>query len=152
MRRDPVTPLTESAVLAALRDCYHPELRVSLVDLGLVHSIAIQPDASAPGSGIPGVPPRYSVHIELLPTTGDPAGDDLSPQLFALIQNRLAAFPAVSRTHVQTALHSAWTPERIAPQLRARVMLAIASNHRPDDLVQIQTNHATQPKGSQPRR
>ena len=138
MRNISSAPLTEAAVLAALCDCYHPELRANLVDLGLVHSIAIAADPSAPGSSIPGVPPRYRVHIEILSLATD-AADQFVAQLAGIIENRLAAFPTISHTEVCILPGPAWTPDRIAPELRAQIVLALASNHRPHDLVQIQT-------------
>ena len=49
--------LTETDILAALRDCYDPALPCNIVDLGLIRSIKITPDLEAPGTGIPGVPP-----------------------------------------------------------------------------------------------
>ncbi|HEX3967053.1 MAG TPA: iron-sulfur cluster assembly protein, partial [Edaphobacter sp.] len=50
--------LTETEILAALRDCYDPVLPCNIVDLGLIRSVAITPDLEAAGSGIPGVPQR----------------------------------------------------------------------------------------------
>jgi metal-sulfur cluster biosynthetic enzyme len=128
--------LTEADVLAALRDCYDPELRANIVELGLVHSISIAHDAEAPGSGIPGVPPRYRVHISLVPPY---PGSDAEAQVIALIENRLAALPTISRISVEVLSEPRWTPDRVAPELRERLSLAIASNQRPHALVQIQT-------------
>jgi metal-sulfur cluster biosynthetic enzyme len=136
MRSTPTSPLTEADIFAALHDCYHPEIRANIVELGLVHSIAITPDADAPGAGIPGVPPRYRVHISLMPP--DP-GSDTEAQIVALIENRLAAFPNISRTHIHLISEPRWTPDRVAPELRQRLSLAIASNQRHHALVQIQT-------------
>ena len=36
--------LTESDILAALRDCFDPEVKLNLVDLGLIYSIETGPD------------------------------------------------------------------------------------------------------------
>jgi metal-sulfur cluster biosynthetic enzyme len=142
MRSVPIIPLTESGIMAALRDCYHPELRANIVDLGLVHSIDIEPDAEAPGSGIPGVAPRYRIEIGLLCASEESGTNEVEQQIAALIQNRLAAFPSISRTEARTVPEPAWTSDRIVPGLRERIELAIASNHRPHDLVQIQTASA----------
>jgi metal-sulfur cluster biosynthetic enzyme len=148
MRSVPLIPLTESGILAALRDCYHPELRANIVDLGLVQSIDIAPDSEAPGAGIPGVAPRCRIEIGLLRASPEGGADDIAPQIAALIQNRLAAFPSISRTEVQILREPAWTSHRIAPKLRERIELAIASNHRPHDLVQIQTASAAPRRNS----
>ena len=36
--------LTEPDILAALRDCFDPELKLNLVDLGLIYKIEMSPD------------------------------------------------------------------------------------------------------------
>ena len=131
--------LTEAEILAALRDCYDPEIRANIVELGLVESISIAHDPDAPGSGIPGVPPRYRVHIGLVPPY---PGSDMEAHIIAVIENRLAAFPAISRTRVEILPEPRWTPDRVAPELRERLSRAIASNQRPHAFVQIQTASA----------
>jgi metal-sulfur cluster biosynthetic enzyme len=127
-------PLTEAEILAALRDCYEPEIALNIVDLGLVESISIAPDPDAPGSGIPGVPPRHRVHISLILST--PAEDSPLP---AQIQNRLAAFETISRTEIDVLTHPTWTPERISPEGRQRFAAHLASRKAVHNLVQIKT-------------
>jgi metal-sulfur cluster biosynthetic enzyme len=43
--------LTEAEILTALRDCYDPEVKLNLVDLGLIYAVATGPDRtrSRPG-------------------------------------------------------------------------------------------------------
>jgi hypothetical protein len=36
--------LTEAEILNALRDCYDPELKLNLVDLGMIYAVATEPD------------------------------------------------------------------------------------------------------------
>jgi len=135
----PTSALTEAAILAALRDCYDPEISLNIVDLGLVHSIAIAPDPDAPGAGIPGVPPRHRVHIALI------LAQIVSPEdtpLIAQIQNRLAAFETISHTHVEILREPAWNPGRITPEGRARLGNHLPSNKPANALVQIQTGSA----------
>ncbi len=111
----PPSPLTEAAILTALRDCYDPEVPCNIVDLGLVYSVSVATDPDAPGAGIPGVPPRHRVEVSLtLTSPGCPA----QTQITAQIQNRLAAFPAVSRTDVALVWQPPWTPHRISPEGR----------------------------------
>jgi len=136
MRSNIATQPTEPDILAALRDCYDPEIRANIVELGLVHSISLAQDADAPGTGIPGVPPRFRVHIGLLSRN---SGSDTGAQIVALIKNRLAAFPSVSGTQVELLVEPRWTPDHMTPELRERLSLALASNQRQDVLVQIQT-------------
>jgi metal-sulfur cluster biosynthetic enzyme len=135
--------LTEADILAALRDCYDPEISLNVVDLGLVHSISIAPDPTAPGAGIPGVPPRHHVTVALVLTQ---IVDPEDTPLVAQIQNRLAAFETISRTDVSLLLEPAWNPGRITPEGRARLGNPLTSrksaSNKPDALVQIQTRPA----------
>ncbi|WP_158792363.1 metal-sulfur cluster assembly factor [Granulicella sp. L60] len=104
--------LTEADILLALRDCYDPQLPCNIVDLGLVRSITITPDHEAPGTGIPGVPQKHLVHIEITPTQ---TSEESAAQLSAQIANRLAGIETVSRT-TTTLLHEpTWTPLSITP-------------------------------------
>jgi metal-sulfur cluster biosynthetic enzyme len=129
--------LTEAEILAALRDCYDPEIPLNIVDLGLVHSIAIAHDPNAPGAGIPGVPPRPRIHIALILAQ---IADLEDTPLVAQIQNRLAAFETVSRTEVTLLREPAWNPGRISPEGRARLANHLTSNQPANVLIQIQTN------------
>ena len=132
-------PLTEADILAALRDCYDPEIPLNIVDLGLVHSISIAPDPDAPGTGIPGVPPRHRVQVSLtLSSIVDPE----DTPLIAQIQNRLAAFETISRTEVTLLREPAWTPDRISPEGRARLGNRLTSSKPKNVLIQIQTRSA----------
>jgi metal-sulfur cluster biosynthetic enzyme len=102
----------ESLVQAALRDCYDPTLPCNIVDLGLIHRIALTPDPEAPGATIPGVPQKFHATITLTPTTRDEAAE---AQLSAQIQNRLAGLEQIIHTEVILLDHPAWTPHRITP-------------------------------------
>jgi metal-sulfur cluster biosynthetic enzyme len=128
--------LAEADILAALRDCYDPALSLNVVELGLVHAIRIAPDPDAPGAGIPGVPRRHRVQIDLL------AAQTLSEEssLPALVQNRLAAFETISRSEVKILDEPAWTIDRISSEARARIAAQLTSSKSTNVLVQIQTN------------
>jgi metal-sulfur cluster biosynthetic enzyme len=107
--------LTESKILAALRDCYDPELPCNIVDLGLVHAITITPDSDAPGTGIAGVPQKYRVHIDLILTNPTEATE---AQTRAQVANRLAGIESVSQTTINILGTPAWTPGNITPSGR----------------------------------
>lgn len=110
--------LTDADVLLALKDCYDPEVPCNIVDLGLVYRVDVTPDLEAPGAGIPGVPPRHKVQIELtLTSPGCPAHEQIQAQ----VQNRLAAFPSISRTEVALVWEPKWTPHRISAEGRKRL-------------------------------
>ena len=102
--------LTESEIITALRDCYDPELPCNIVDLGLVRAIAITPDNDAPGAGIPGVPEKNHVHIDLILTNPSEAAE---AQTRAQIANRLAGLETVSQTTTTILAAPSWTPANI---------------------------------------
>jgi metal-sulfur cluster biosynthetic enzyme len=104
--------LTAADILQALRDCYDPVLPCNLVDLGLIHSITITPDAEAPGARIPGVPQKHIVEISLTPTQTEEAA---TGQLNAQISNRLAGLEAISRTTITFLDTPIWSPLNITP-------------------------------------
>jgi metal-sulfur cluster biosynthetic enzyme len=129
--------LTEHTIREALRDCYDPEIPCNIVDLGLVYAIDLAPDPDAPGAGIPGVPPRHRVHIDLTLTTPQDPDTPTATQLIAQIQNRLAAFENISRTEVTLVWQPLWTPDRISPE--GRQLLALQQFPRQPQLVQIKS-------------
>lgn len=126
--------LTTTVIRDALRDCYHPELSLNLVDLGAIGDISIAHDSSAPGAGIPGVPQRHRVHISLVPPPA--AHDATNTQIAAIIRNRLSAFEQISATEVSILDTPEWTPDRISPEARTRIAAARSTPHH--GLVQIQ--------------
>jgi len=87
--------MTDADLLHALRDCYAPRLNRNIVDLRLVRSAHLTRDA--PGSTIPGVPPRYLATLSLTAPTTDEAAN---AQLSAQIENRLLGLESISRVHI----------------------------------------------------
>jgi metal-sulfur cluster biosynthetic enzyme len=140
MPATPAATLTESDILAALRDCYDPEISLNIVDLGLVHSIHLALDHDAPGSNIPGVPPRHRVTIALTLAQIVSSSESEDTPLIAQIKNRLAAFDTISRTEVTLLREPAWNPGRISPEGRARLANPLSSKQPANALIQIQTN------------
>ncbi len=112
--------LTDTQLRDALRDCYDPDLPCNIVDLGLVLSTSITSDPDAPGVGIPGVPPKSLVHIDLILTLPSDAAE---AQLSAQIANRLAGLESVSQTTVTVLPTPTWTPARISPAGRRHLGL-----------------------------
>lgn len=132
-----IAPLTEADILAALRDCYDPEVPLNIVDLGLIDNISLAPDADAPGFGIRGVPPRQRVDIALMLTS---PGCGAEKQIIAQIENRLAAFETVSRVSVSLVWEPRWSTDRITAEGRARLDRDLTSKQHPNGLIQIQKN------------
>jgi metal-sulfur cluster biosynthetic enzyme len=104
--------LTESDILEALRDCFDPALPCNIVDLGLVRAVTVDPDAEAPGSGIPGVPQKHRIHIDLNLTN---PSEETAAQLTAQIQNRLAGLEEAGKTTVAILSEPTWSPLQITP-------------------------------------
>jgi len=102
--------LTEADILTALRDCYDPALPCNIVDLGLVRSVSVAPDSEAPGAGIPGVPQKHRIRIELALTSPT---DEAAAQLTAQISNRFAGLEEAGNTKVVLVTEPAWTPQQI---------------------------------------
>ena len=112
--------LTEAQIREALRDCYDPEIPLNIVDLGLVQRIALTPDLEAPGAGIPGVPQKHLLTLDLIPATED---ETARAQLTAQIQNRLAGLPELSRATIHLLDTPRWSPQLITPQGRRQLKL-----------------------------
>jgi len=104
--------LTESNILEALCDCFDPALPCNIVDLGLIRSVAVTPDPEAPGAGIPGVPQKHRVQIDLV--LANPT-DESAAQLTAHIRNRLAGVEEAGETTITLVSNPPWTPSQITP-------------------------------------
>ena len=109
---DPADTPEAQEIQAALRDCYDPALPCNIVDLGFLQTLTVREDPTAPGTGIPGVPPRHRVDITLTPAQQD---DIVEAHLRAQVLNRLAGLPTVSRAEVHFRYEPAWSPVRISP-------------------------------------
>lgn len=121
--------LTNADIQAALRDCFDPVLPCNIVDLGFVRSITLTHDPEAPGAGIPGVPPKYRVAIEIISATQNDAAQS---QLSAQIQNRLAGLEQILHTEVILLDSPVWSPQHITPA--GRRILGLEGN---PNLIQI---------------
>lgn len=121
--------LTDAEIRTALRDCYDPELPCNIVDLGLIRSIVVTDDSEAPGAGIPGVPQKYQVQIQLILTH---FSEEAEARTRAQILNRLAGIEAISRAIVTILPTPQWTPSDITPA--GRRILGLDGN---PSLVQI---------------
>lgn len=98
--------LTEAEVLTALRDCYDPEVKLNLVDLGLIYKVETGPDPdSAPAW------PRQWVKVTMTLTTQQCPASGL---IFEQVNNRLAGMQAISKVDVNLVWEPKWTPHRIS--------------------------------------
>jgi metal-sulfur cluster biosynthetic enzyme len=115
--------ISEDDIREALRACFHAlpfNTPVDIISLGLVESISLSPDPEAPGAGIPGVPPRQSLDVLLIPPTPD---EDANEILLAQTRNRLAGIPDLSHIRVLLAVTPIWSTSRLTPEARLHLKL-----------------------------
>lgn len=95
--------LTADNVMAALRNCYDPEIPVNIVDLGLIYGVAIEED---------------NVKVRMtLTTVGCPAHAYLMHQ----VQTEIEKIPGVKKAEVEIVWEPPWTPDKMNPEARKRL-------------------------------
>jgi metal-sulfur cluster biosynthetic enzyme len=105
--------LSEEDVLKALRDCYDPELPVNIVDLGLIYTVTLSPDANSKRAF-----PRQRVQVEMTMTS---PGCPSHVTIMEHVRNRLAGVPEISEAVVNLVWEPAWTPDRISQKAREQL-------------------------------
>lgn len=105
--------LSESDILMALRDCFDPEVKLNLVDLGLIYGIELEPDPDS----TPRLP-RQRVKVAMTLTTPD---SPYREQILEQVQNRLATNPGLGKIEVCLVWDPKWTPHRISPAGRQQL-------------------------------
>jgi metal-sulfur cluster biosynthetic enzyme len=98
--------LTDEDIFAALRDCFDPEVKLNLVDLGLIYSVSTEPDTHATPAF-----PRQLVKVRMTLTSPQCPASGL---IFEQVHNRLASIPQVSKVEVALVWEPKWTPHRIS--------------------------------------
>lgn len=98
--------LSESDIFAALRDCYDPEVKLNLVDLGLIYKVETTPDPDSTPAW-----PRQRVKVTMTLTTPQCPASGL---IFEQVNNRLAGIPDISKVEVDLVWEPKWTPHRIS--------------------------------------
>jgi metal-sulfur cluster biosynthetic enzyme len=98
--------LNEDQILTALRDCFDPEVKLNLVDLGLIYGIETGPD---PDSTLAW--PRQWVKVKMTLTTQHCPASGL---ILEQVHNRLAGMPDISKVAVDLVWEPKWTPHRIS--------------------------------------
>ena len=87
--------LTRERIMGALRDVLDPELGLSIVDLGLIYSVAID---------------RDRVHITMtLTAPGCPLHDSMAEW----VRQAVGRIPGVEAVRVTVVFDPPWTPARI---------------------------------------
>lgn len=107
--------LSESDIRNALKDCFDPEVKLNLVDLGLIYAIATEPDPDSTPKW-----PRQRVRITMTLTTQHCPASGL---IIEQVHNRLAGIPDISKVDVELVWEPKWTPHRISEAGRKQLGL-----------------------------
>jgi metal-sulfur cluster biosynthetic enzyme len=99
--------LTEERVERELRRIVDPEVRLNIVDLGLVYGIDIDR-------------PTGSVHVTMTLTT---PGCPLHEPMAEAVRQVVGGIPGVRDVDVDIVFDPPWTPDRITPEGRRRLGL-----------------------------
>ena len=108
-------PLTAEDIRTALRDCFDPEVKLNLVDLGLIYDVAVEPDPNATPAF-----PRQRVKVTMTLTTPQCPASGL---IFEQVHNRLASIQQISKVEVDLVWEPKWTPHRISTAGRQQLGL-----------------------------
>jgi len=96
--------IAEETILAALRQVIDPELRVNVVDLGLIYGVGLD---EADG--------KTNIHVMMTMTS--PACP-YAPELMEEVKQVLSALPEAGNVTVQLTLSPPWTPDRMTEEAR----------------------------------
>lgn len=96
--------IAEETILAALRQVIDPELRVNVVDLGLIYGVGLD---EADG--------KTNIHVMMTMTS--PACP-YAPELMEEVKQVLRALPEAGNVTVQLTLSPPWTPDRMTEEAR----------------------------------
>ena len=101
--------LAEAEILAALRDCFDPEVKVNIVDLGLVYAVETGPDPDSTPAW-----PRQWAKVTMTFTSQSAADAPACARMLEQVQNRLAGIPELGKVDVKLVWEPKWTAHRIS--------------------------------------
>ncbi len=103
--------VTQEEVMAALKECYDPEIPVNVVDMGLIYEVKVKSLESTEFAG-------DEVEVEMtLTAPGCPSSGYISDQ----VKQRLLRMPGVTNATVNIVWYPQWTPERLSPDARKQL-------------------------------
>jgi metal-sulfur cluster biosynthetic enzyme len=95
--------LSKDTIISALKECYDPEIPISIVDLGLIYDVQIREDW---------------VGIRMtLTSPGCPASSMISQN----VRNRVLQIPEVRDAEVTIVWEPEWTPARMSPEAKTKL-------------------------------
>ena len=92
-------------VMKVLRQCYDPEIGISLVDLGLIYDVKVDGD---------------KVHIKMTLTT---PGCPMHSHMTQDVENKVKNMKGVKDVKVELVWDPPWTPERMTKEVRKKLGL-----------------------------
>lgn len=98
--------VSDADIFTALRDCFDPEVKLNLVDLGLIYAVETAPDPDSTPKW-----PMQRVKVTMTLTTPQCPASSL---ILEQVSNRLAAIPDVSKVEVALVWEPRWTPHHIS--------------------------------------
>jgi len=105
--------LFESDIMIALRDCYDPEVKLNIVDLGLIYAIETGPEPDSSPAW-----PRQWVKVTMTLTTPQcPA----KGHILAQVENRLLGIRGLGKVEVNLVWEPKWTAHRISEEGRRQL-------------------------------
>ena len=104
-------PLNQDDIWAQLKTCYDPEIPVNIVDLGLIYSLEIKPQAD--GGNL----------VEVKMTLTAP-GCGMGPSIAADAQRKILTVPGVTDAQVDVVWEPPWSAERISDEGKQKLGMA----------------------------
>jgi metal-sulfur cluster biosynthetic enzyme len=103
--------VTQEEVMAALKECYDPEIPVNIVDMGLIYEVRVKPTEVADAQG-------DDIEVEMtLTAPGCPSSGQITDQ----VKQRLLRMPGVTDAKVEIVWYPQWSPERLSADARKQL-------------------------------
>ena len=95
--------VTKEDVMKTLRECYDPEIGISLVDLGLIYDVKVDKD---------------KVHIKMTLTT---PGCPMHSFMVQDVREKVKQIKGVKDVQVELIWDPPWTPDRMSEEVKEKV-------------------------------
>ncbi len=95
--------VTKQDVMRALKNCYDPEIGVSLVDLGLIYDVQVKDD---------------KVHIKMTLTT---PGCPMHAFMVNDVEEKVKKVKGVKEVKVELVWNPPWTPDKMSKEAKKRL-------------------------------
>ena len=95
--------VTKKDVMKSLRECYDPEIGISLVDMGLIYDVKVDKD---------------KVHIKMTLTT---PGCPMHSFMVQDVREKVKALKGVKGVEVELVWDPPWTPDRMSDEVKKKL-------------------------------